>query len=135
MQRIIEVEEGRSFNFRASAFTPIQYNTLFPGSDFWKDLTTLQEAMTNGLETFTTDDYMLLMRISYTMIYQGLAPSPKQTEEQKAFLEEYPNLEYFADTFEMLSLIGCLDDIMSLWGLSSMSEADEKNPESPQPER
>lgn len=135
MQRVIEIEEGRSFNFKASAFTPIQYNTLFPGSDFWKDLTALQGAMTNGLETFTTEDYMLLMRISYTMIYQGLAPSPKQTEEQKAFLEEYPNLEYFSDTFEMLSLIGCLNDIMDLWGLSSVSEADEKNPESPQPER
>lgn len=135
MQRVIEIEEGRSFNFKASAFTPIQYNTLFPGSDFWKDLTTLQEAMTEGLGSFTTDDYMLLMRISYTMIYQGLAPSPKQTEEQKAFLEEYPNLDYFADTFEMLSLLGCLDQIMALWGLSSVSEADEKNPESPQPER
>lgn len=135
MQRVIEIEEGRSFNFKASAFTPIQYNTLFPGSDFWKDLTALQGAMTNGLETFTTEDYMLLMRISYTMIYQGLAPSPKQTEEQKAFLEEYPNLEYFSDTFEMLSLIGCLNDIMDLWGLSSVSEADEKNLESPQPER
>ena len=135
MQRVIEIEEGRSFNFRASAFTPIQYNTLFPGSDFWKDLTALQEAMTEGLGSFTTDDYMLLMRISYTMIYQGLAPSPKQTEEQKAFLEEYPNLDYFSDSFEMLSLLGCLDQIMALWGLSSVSEADEKNPESPQPER
>lgn len=135
MQRVIEIEEGRSFNFKASAFTPIQYNTLFPGSDFWKDLTALQEAMTEGLGSFTTDDYMLLMRISFTMIYQGLAPSPKQTEEQKAFLEEYPSLEYFADTFEMLSLLGCLDEIMALWGLSSVSEADEKNPESPQPER
>ena len=135
MQRVIEIEEGRSFNFKASAFTPIQYNTLFPGSDFWKDLTALQEAMTGGLEGFSTDDYMLLMRISYTMIYQGLAPSPKQTEEQKAFLEEYPNLNYFADTFEMLSLLGCLDEIMELWGLSSASEAEEKNPESPQPEK
>lgn len=135
MQRVIEIEEGRSFNFKASAFTPIQYNTLFPGSDFWKDLSALQGAMTEGLESFTTDDYMLLMRISYTMIYQGLAPSPKQTEEQKAFLEEYPNLNYFADTFEMLSLLGCLDEIMELWGLSSVSEAEEKNPESPQPEK
>jgi len=135
MQRVIEIEEGRSFNFKASAFTPIQYNTLFPDSDFWKDLTSLQEATMGGLESFTTEDYTLLMRISYTMIYQGLAPSPKQTEEQKAFLEEYPSLDYFSDTFEMFSLLGCLDEIMALWGLSSITEVDEKNPESPPPER
>lgn len=135
MQRVIEIEEGRSFNFKASAFTPIQYNTLFPDSDFWKDLTSLQEATMGGLESFTTEDYTLLMRISYTMIYQGLAPSPKQTEEQKAFLEEYPSLDYFSDTFEMFSLLGCLDEIMALWGLSSITEVDEKNQESPPPER
>lgn len=30
MQKIIEIEEGRSFNFKASAFSPIMYNKLFP---------------------------------------------------------------------------------------------------------
>ena len=41
MQKVIEVEEGRSFNFKASAFSPIMYNKLFPGRDFLKDMEAL----------------------------------------------------------------------------------------------
>ena len=29
MQKIIEIEEGRSVNFKASAFSPVMYNKLY----------------------------------------------------------------------------------------------------------
>ena len=43
MQKVIEVEEGRSVNFKASAFSPIAYNRLFPGKDFLRDMDKLHE--------------------------------------------------------------------------------------------
>ena len=42
MEKIIKVEEGRSLNFKASAFSPIMYNRLFPGRDYLKDMEALK---------------------------------------------------------------------------------------------
>lgn len=44
MEKMIKVEEGRSLNFKASAFSPIMYNRLFPGRDFLKDMNALKDA-------------------------------------------------------------------------------------------
>ena len=42
MEKVIQIEEGRSAAFRASAFSPIQYNRLFPGRDFMRDMNDLR---------------------------------------------------------------------------------------------
>lgn len=81
MQKIIEIEEGRSVNFKASAFSPIMYNKLFPGRDFMGDMDDLKKSHDDKEDKFTMNDYELFSRIAYLFAYQGLAPSPRQTTE------------------------------------------------------
>ena len=69
MEKVIQIEEGRSAAFRASAFSPIQYNRLFPGRDFMRDMNDLRsmsertQPAEGGEETeqeapqFTIEDY------------------------------------------------------------------------------
>ena len=99
MEKIIKIEEGRSLNFKASAFSPILYNRLFPGRDYLKDIETLNEENKKEEKSFNMDDYELFARIAYLFAYQGLAPSPITTEEQKEFLKKYPTVWEWIDTF------------------------------------
>ena len=79
MQKMIEIEQGRSLNFKASAFSPIMYNRLFPGRDFLKDMDALKAAHEDKNDVFEMSDYEHFSRIAYLFAYQGLAPSPTQT--------------------------------------------------------
>lgn len=119
MQKIIEIEEGRSLNFKASAFSPILYNRLFPGRDFLKDMDALKNAhdKEDGSEnaSFEMPDYEHFVRIAYLFAYQGLAPTPKQTQEQKDFLERYPDALEWIDSFETFSIYQILPEIVKLW--------------------
>ena len=48
MEKMIEVEAGKRLNFKASAFSPIIYNRLFPGRDFLRDMDALKKARDKG---------------------------------------------------------------------------------------
>lgn len=133
MQKVIEIEEGRSFVFKASAFTPIQYHLLFNNHDFFPDVNALQTM--DGINSLRTEEYEILIRFAYTMIYQGLAPTPVETDEQRDFRQKYDSLWSFADDFDILSLVAVLDDILGLWNTSEgTGNVTEKNPENPPPE-
>lgn len=131
MEKVIEIEAGRSINFKASAFSPIAYNRLFPGHDFLRDMDSLKDAhgeddMSN--ETFNMSDYEHFVRIAYTFAYQGLAPSPRTTEEQKEFREKYPDAWIWIDSFNTFSIYEILPEIMELWYNNEKQISKSKNP-------
>lgn len=130
MQKIIEVEKGKSLNFKASAFSPIMYNKLFPGRDFIRDMESLKSSHKDGSRAsdFSMDDYEHFVRIAYTFAYQGLAPTPRQTEEQKEFLQQYPDAWEWIDSFNTFSIYEILPDIMKLWYDNEKQIAKGKNP-------
>lgn len=128
MEKIIEVEEGRSLNFKASAFSPIMYNRLFPGRDYLKDMEALKCANDKEEKTFEMSDYEHFARIAYLFAYQGLAPSPRTTPEQKAFLEKYPSAWDWIDSFNTFSIYEILPEIMELWYQNEKKASDGKNP-------
>ena len=119
MQKIIEIEEGRSLNFKASAFSPILYNRLFPGRDFLRDMDALKDAHDkekgSAEASFKMSGYEHFVRIAYLFAYQGLAPTPRQTQEQKDFLERYPDALEWVDSFETFSIYQILPEIVKLW--------------------
>jgi len=117
MEKIIKIEEGRSCNFKASAFSPIAFNKLFPGRDFMKEIEALhdtqEESKSGG--ALPVEVYEMFVRIAYTFAWQGLAPSPAQTPEQKEFLEKYPDPWSWIDTFNTFSIYEILPEIVDLW--------------------
>lgn len=135
MQKIIEIEEGRSVNFKASAFSPVMYNKLFPGRDFLGDMNDLKKSHDDKEDRFTMNDYELFSRIAYLFAYQGLAPSPRQTKEQIEFLEEYPNVWDWIDTFNTFSIYEILPEIMDLWYKNEKTISKGKNPVPAPPEK
>lgn len=143
MEKIIEIEEGRSLNFKASAFSPIMYNRLFHGRDFLRDMTLLKEskekedeAEKNGKENnFSMEDYELFVRIAYTFAYQGLAPTPATTKEQKEFRERYPDAWDWIDTFGTFSIYEILPEIVELWYANERTVSKPKNPVPAPPEK
>ena len=135
MQKIIEIEEGRSVNFKASAFSPIMYNRLFPGRDFLGDMDDLKKSHDDKEDKFTMNDYELFSRIAYLFAYQGLAPSPRQTKEQTEFLEKYPNVWDWIDTFNTFSIYEILPEIMDLWYKNEKTISKGKNPIPAPPEK
>lgn len=128
MQKMIEIEQGRSLNFKASAFSPIMYNRLFPGRDFLKDMDALKAAHEDKKDTFEMSDYEHFSRIAYLFAYQGLAPSPTQTQEQKEFLEKYPSTWDWIDSFDTFSIYMILPEIMDLWYKNEKQISQSKNP-------
>lgn len=135
MQKIIEVEEGRSLNFKASAFSPIMYNRLFPGRDFLKDMDALKDAHDDEEESFNMADYEHFVRIAYTFAYQGMAPTPRQTPEQKEFLKEYPDAWDWIDSFGTFSIYNILPEIIDLWYQNEKQIAKPKNQVPAPPEK
>lgn len=130
MQKIIEIEKGRNLNFKASAFTPIVYNRLFPGHDFLKDMDELKESHDGGDDgdsSFSMSDYEHFARIAYTFAYQGLAPSPRQTLEQQEFIEQYPSVWDWIDTFNTFSIYEILPEIIDMWYKNEKTIAKQKN--------
>lgn len=135
MQKVIEIEEGRSLNFKASAFSPIMYNKLFPGRDFLKDMDALKKTHEDKEDTFEMSDYEHFSRIAYMFAYQGLAPSPRQTQEQKKFLEQYPSTWDWIDSFDTFSIYQILPEIMELWYKNEKQISQSKNPMPAPPEK
>lgn len=135
MQKIIEIEEGRSINFKASAFSPVMYNKLFPGRDFLGDMNDLKKSHDDKEDKFTMNDYELFSRIAYLFAYQGLAPSPRQTKEQIEFLEKYPGVWDWIDTFNTFSIYEILPEIMDLWYKNEKTISKGKNPVPAPPEK
>ena len=144
MEKIIEIEEGRSLNFKASAFSPIQYNRLFPGRDFLQDMDMLYKANERAKDTeesesglkggiFSGIDYELFVRIAYTFAFQGMAPTPAITDEQKAFRAEYPDPWLWIDSFGTFSIYNVLPEIIDLWmsGTKTVSSAKKNQPAPP----
>lgn len=120
MEKILEIEEGRSCNFKASALSPIQYNRLFKGRDFLRDMEAMSEKAQEmkedeGRVSMSGENYEQFARMAYLFAYQGLAPTPTQTQEQKAFLKEYPNPWTWIDTFNTFSIYRLLPEIIELW--------------------
>lgn len=127
MQKIIEIEEGRSLNFKASAFSPIMYNKLFPGRDFLKDMDCLKEKNEEDDKSFSMEHYEHFARVAYTFAYQGLAPTPRQTKEQEEFREQYPDAWDWIDSFRTFSIYEILPEIMDLWYTNEKKVAQSKN--------
>ena len=123
MIKTIEVEEGREVTFKASAFSPIAYNMLFPDGDFIGDMKVLEDAN----ETMNQDEdgeerkalplpvYRYFIRIAYLFHYQALSPTPAQSEEQKEFLKTYPDPWSWIDTFDTFSIYTILPEIMEMY--------------------
>lgn len=127
MEKVIQIEEGRSAAFRASAFSPIQYNRLFPGQDFMRDMDGLKDMGDRVKEAkeaegeeptgsyFAIEDYELFVRIAYTFAYQALSPTPRVSDEQKAFREKYPDPWVWIDSMNTFSIYQILPEIVELW--------------------
>lgn len=124
MEKVIQIEEGRSAAFRASAFSPIQYNRLFPGRDFMRDMETLRgmSERTKGGENeenkntyFEIEEYELFVRVAYTFAYQALSPTPRTSDEQREFLKKYPNAWDWIDSMSTFSIYQILPEIVDLW--------------------
>lgn len=142
MQKVIEIEKGRNVNFKASAYSPIAYNRLFPGRDFLRDIDELRKRWVKNkkkkkseAESFDMKDYELFVRIAYTFAYQGLAPTPRETEEKREFVNKYRNAWDWIDTFETFSIYEILPDIMELWYGNERTVSEPKNPVPAPPEK
>ena len=123
MEKVIQIEEGRSAAFRASSFSPIQYNRLFPGRDFMRDMDSLQEMDKRAKEDqkdgeksfFSLDEYELFVRVSYTFAYQALSPTPAKSKEQQEFRAKYPDPWAWIDDMSTFSIYQILPEIVDLW--------------------
>lgn len=144
MVKTIEVEPGKTVDFKASAFTPIQYNKLFPNRDYLKDINDLKmlnEARKRNAEnadgdelekkmagvTLAMDDYEQFVRVAYCFAYQALAPSPRPTDEQKEFRMKFPDPWDWIDTFETFSIYEILPEIIDMWFANEKSKSTAKN--------
>ena len=137
-EKWIEVEEGRRYLFRASAFSPIQYNKLFRGNDYLKDIEAMaekKEEMEAGDTSFTMDNYEQFARLAYTFAYQGLSPSPKVTEEQRQFVKDYPDPWTWIDSFNSFSIYMILPQIVELWVGNEKTLVQAKNHSPAPPEK
>lgn len=128
MQKIIEIEKGRSLNFKASAFSPIVYNKLFRKRDFLKDMEVLKSMNDKEDASFDMEHYEYFVRIAYTFAYQGMAPTPRETEEQKEFRRKYPDAWDWIDSFSTFSIYEILPEIIDLWYQNEETMAKSKNP-------
>ena len=136
MEKQIEIEEGRTINFKASAFSPIMYNKLFKGRDFMLDMEALAESKKDVIDkkvadevaakSFTIDDYECFVRIAYCFAYQGLAPTPTTTQEQRDFINEYPDAWNWIDSFGIFDIYTVLPEIIDLWGVNNTAMAKSK---------
>lgn len=119
MEKMLQIEEGRSYNFKASALSPIQYNRIFKGRDFLRDIEEMaekaQEMEENEETTLSVENYEQFVRLSYLFAYQGLAPTPTRTKEQEEFLEKYPDPWTWIDSFNTFSIYKMLPDIVEVW--------------------
>lgn len=145
MEKVIQIEEGRSTAFRASAFSPIQYNRLFPGRDFMRDMDALRSANDRAKENegneaaegeerkqfFDIEDYETFVRVSYTFAYQALSPSPRVSDEQRAFREKYPDAWDWIDDMNTFSIYQILPEIVDLWFGGAVQVAGSKKNMSP----
>lgn len=145
MEKVIQIEEGRSAAFRASAFSPIQYNRLFPGRDFMRDMDALRSAndrakadegdeAAEGKEKkqfFDIEDYETFVRVSYTFAYQALSPSPRVSDEQRAFRKKYPDAWDWIDDMNTFSIYQILPEIVDLWFGGAVQVAGSKKNMSP----
>lgn len=134
MEKIIKIEEGRSLNFKASAFSPIMYNRLFPGRDFLKDMDALKSSEEKA-ESFDMEDYEHFVRVAYTFAYQGLAPTPAKTKEQEEFRKQYPDAWTWIDSFGTFSIYEILPEIIEMWYANEKTISKPKNPEPAPPEK
>ena len=136
MVKTIEIE-GKTITFKASAFSPIQYNTIFPGHDFMKDMSVLETATENmekdengdtviSVSTLPMEVYEYFVKIAYLFAYQGLAPTPRPTQEQIEFREKYPDPWEWIDTFDTFSIYQILPKIMELWNINEKQAAKAK---------
>ena len=75
MEKILEIEEGRSCNFKASALSPIQYNRLFKGRDFLRDMEAMaekaQEMARASLNPIQTDGGEVIHEINVGIDFGG----------------------------------------------------------------
>ena len=144
MVKTIEIE-GKLIVFKASAFSPIQYNTIFPGHDFMKDMSVLETAAEsmekdeNGdtvisVSTLPMEVYEYFVKIAYLFAYQGLAPTPRMTQEQIEFREKYPDPWEWIDTFDTFSIYQILPEIMEIWNINEKqaAKAKKRNPIPPE---
>lgn len=92
-----------------------------------KDMETLKNTHEEKEDVFTMDDYEHFVRIAYTFAYQGLAPTPRQTQEQKEFIEQYPDAWTWIDSFGTFSIYEILPDIIELWYQNEKSGSKSKN--------
>lgn len=140
MIKRIEVEPGKKVDFKASAFTPIQYNKLFPSRDYLKDindLKVLSEARKRQKEdgsegdmsgvTLQMADYEQFVRVSYCFAYQALSPTPRPSDAQKEFREKYPDPWDWIDTFETFSIYEILPEIIDMWFANEKEKSKGKN--------
>ena len=145
MVKTIEIE-GKLIAFKASAFSPIQYNAIFPGHDFMKDMSmleTAEESMEkdeNGdtvisVSTLPMEVYEYFVKIAYLFAYQGLAPTPRLTQEQIEFREKYPDPWEWIDTFDTFSIYQILPEIMELWNINEKQAAKAKKSNPIPPEK
>lgn len=138
MEKTIQIEEGRSAAFRASAFSPIQYNRLFPGRDFMRDMEELR-SMNNQVKEeteaeggqerkkfFSIEEYELFVRVAYTFAYQALSPSPRPSKEQREFREKYPDPWEWIDSMNTFSIYQILPEIVDLWFEGAVQVASSK---------
>ena len=138
MEKTIQIEEGRSAAFRASAFSPIQYNRLFPGRDFMRDMEELrnmnsqvkeeteEEGEQKRKKFFSIDEYELFVRVAYTFAYQALSPSPRPSKEQRKFREKYPDPWEWIDSMNTFSIYQILPEIVDLWFEGAVQVASSK---------
>lgn len=148
MEKVIQIEEGRSAAFRASAFSPIQYNRLFPGRDFMRDMDELRSMSTRtkeekaegeqeeqqgeNISSFTLDEYELFVRVAYTFAFQALSPTPRQSKEQEQFRKEFPDPWTWIDSMNTFSIYQILPEIVDLWFGGAVQVATSKKNSSPQ---
>ena len=144
LQKTIKVGD-REVTFRASALSPQAYKILFK-RDFFKDLENFTELQNlANVEPvgedgklkdipITTENYEQFMRIAFCMAFQACGRglnSPKH----KAFLEEYPDMWAWLDSFETFSLFEVLPQILELWGVNAEARVKAKNASPIPPER
>lgn len=117
VKKEIEID-GKKVPFKASGATPLIYRRIY-GRDMFKDMSRLTDSMPElsieedkKKQDFSIEDLSLFENVAYCMA--------KQADPN------IPEMEEWFDQFEIFSIYSVLPELIDLWRMNQLTEAESK---------
>lgn len=117
VKKEIEID-GKKVPFKASGATPLIYRRIY-GRDMFKDMSRLTDSMPESSieedkkkQDFSIEDLSLFENVAYCMA--------KQADPN------IPEMEEWFDQFEVFSIYSVLPELIDLWRMNQLTEAEAK---------